>query len=183
MLEGLSEAAGALPIDLGVLPDQADRVRDALAEAARSYDVLVVSGGASQGAEDHVARTIDDIGKRHLWQIAIKPGRPMSFGQIDDCVVLGLPGNSGRGVRCFLIYVRPVLARLGGGTWPEPVRYPIAAAFEQTKKQGRRGFGAPVTRKAWVACCREIRPRWIRVDVLITGSRRSDRSCRGGDGR
>jgi molybdopterin molybdotransferase len=140
MLEGLIEVAGAMPVDLGVLPDRADRVREALAEAARSHDALVVSGGASQGAEDHVARTIDAIGKRHLWQIAIKPGRPMSFGQIGDCVVLGLPGNPVAVFVCFLIYVKPVLARLAGGAWAEPVRYPIAAAFAQTKKQGRREF-------------------------------------------
>ena len=140
MLEGLIQAAGAMPVDLGVLPDRADRVREALADAARSYDVLVISGGASLGAEDHVARTIDAIGKRHLWQIAIKPGRPMSFGQIGDCAVLGLPGNPVAVFVCFLIYVRPVLARLAGGTWPEPVRYPLAAAFSQTKKKGRREF-------------------------------------------
>jgi molybdopterin molybdotransferase len=115
-------------------------VREALAEAARRYDVLIVSGGASQGAEDHVARTLDAIGKRHLWQIAIKPGRPMIFGQIGDCVVLGLPGNPVAVFVCFLIYVRPVLARLAGGTWAEPVRYPIVAAFAQTKKPGRREF-------------------------------------------
>ena len=140
MLDGLIEVTGAVPVDLGVLPDRADRVREALAEAARRYDVLVVSGGASQGAEDHVIRTIDAIGKRHLWQIAIKPGRPMSFGQIGDCVVLGLPGNPVAVFVCFLIYVRPVLVRLAGGTWAEPVRYPIVAAFAQTKKRGRREF-------------------------------------------
>jgi molybdopterin molybdotransferase len=140
MLEGLIEGAGAIPVDLGVLPDRADRVREALADAARNYEVVIVSGGASQGVEDHVARTMDAIGKRHLWQIAIKPGRPMSFGQIGDCVVLGLPGNPVAVFVCFLIYVRPVLARLAGGTWAEPVRYPVAAAFEQTKKQGRREF-------------------------------------------
>jgi molybdopterin molybdotransferase len=140
MLKGLIEVAGAVPVDLGVLPDRADRVRDALVEAARGYDVLIISGGASQGAEDHVARTIDVIGKRHLWQIAIKPGRPMSFGQVGDCVVLGLPGNPVAVFVCFLIYVTPVLARLAGGTWAEPVRYPITAAFAQTKKKGRREF-------------------------------------------
>ena len=149
MLEGLIEVAGAVPVDLGVLPDSEERVRDALTEAARSYDALVVSGGASQGAEDHVARAIDAIGKRHLWQIAIKPGRPMSFGQIGDCVVLGLPGNPVAVFVCFLIYVRPVLARLAGGTWVEPVRFPIIANFEQTKKRGRREFWrAQLTRKA-----------------------------------
>ena len=108
MLQGLITAAGAEAVDLGVLPDKAERVRVALAEAARKYDVIIISGGASQGAEDHVVKSIDALGKRHLWQIAIKPGRPMSFGQIGDCVVLGLPGNPVAVFVCFLIYVRPV---------------------------------------------------------------------------
>jgi molybdopterin molybdotransferase len=102
--------------------------------------VVVVSGGASQGAEDHVVRNIDALGKRHLWQIAIKPGRPMSFGQIGDCVVLGLPGNPVAVFVCFLIYVRPVLTRLAGGIWPEPVSFPLPASFAQKKKVGRREF-------------------------------------------
>jgi molybdopterin molybdotransferase len=140
MLEALVKTAGARPIDLGVLPDKAERLREALKAAAARYNVLVISGGASQGAEDHVVKSIDALGKRHLWQIAIKPGRPMSFGQIGDCVILGLPGNPVAVFVCFLLYVRPVLARLAGGGWPEPVRYPLPAAFAQTKKPGRREF-------------------------------------------
>ncbi len=140
MLQGLIRAAGAEAVDLGVLPDKADLVRAALAEASRNYHAIIISGGASQGQEDHVAPAIDDIGKRHLWQIAIKPGRPMSFGQIGNCVVLGLPGNPVAVFVCFLIYVRPVLTRLAGGAWPEPRRYPLPATFAQRKKSGRREF-------------------------------------------
>ncbi len=140
MLTGLITAVGAEPVDLGVLPDQAERVRAALAAASRQYDVVVISGGASQGVEDHVVKSIDALGKRHLWQIAIKPGRPMSFGQIGDCVVLGLPGNPVAVFVCFLIYVRPVLTTLAGGVWPEPNRFPVSAAFTQKKKVGRREF-------------------------------------------
>ena len=140
MLESLIASVGAEPADIGVLADDATRVRDALEDAASRYHVLIISGGASQGAEDHVAKTLGAIGRRHLWQIAIKPGRPMSFGQIGDCVVLSLPGNPVAVFVCFLLYVRPVLARLAGGAWPEPVRYPVPAAFSQTKKKGRREF-------------------------------------------
>lgn len=140
MLDGLVHAAGAQPVDLGVLPDDAALVRRALTDASKRFNVLVISGGASLGAEDHVVRAIDALGKRHLWQIAIKPGRPMSFGQIGDCAVLGLPGNPVAVFVCFLLYVRPVLASLAGGSWPEPVRYPLAAAFSQKKKVGRREF-------------------------------------------
>jgi molybdopterin molybdotransferase len=140
MLQGLVGAVGANAVDLGVLPDKAELVKTALADAARVYDAIIISGGASQGAEDHVVRSLDALGKRHLWQIAIKPGRPMTFGQIGECVVLGLPGNPVAVFVCFLIYVRPVLTRLGGGTWPEPHRFPLPAAFSQRKKLGRREF-------------------------------------------
>jgi molybdopterin molybdotransferase len=140
LLAGLIQAAGAEPVDLGVLADEAKLVRSALTDASRRYNVLVISGGASLGSEDHVVHAIEALGKRHLWQIAIKPGRPMSFGQIGDCAILGLPGNPVAVFVCFLLYVRPVLAALAGGNWPEPVRYPLPAAFAQRKKAGRREF-------------------------------------------
>jgi molybdopterin molybdotransferase len=140
MLQSLIRAAGAEPADLGVLPDTAGLVQEALREASSRYDAIVISGGASQGAEDHVVRSLDALGKRHLWQIAIKPGRPMSFGQIGDCAVLGLPGNPVAVFVCFVNYVRPVLMRLAGGAWPEPYRFAVPAAFTQRKKVGRREF-------------------------------------------
>ena len=65
----------------------------------------------------------------------------MAFGQIGDCIIMGLPGNPVAVFVCFLLYVRPVLVRLGGGTWPEPARYPLKAAFSVPKKKtGRREF-------------------------------------------
>ena len=139
-LRGLVGAAGAEAVNLGILPDKAELVRAALLEASLKYDAVVISGGASQGAEDHVVKSIDALGKRHLWQIAIKPGRPMSFGQIGDCVVLGLPGNPVAVFVCFLIYVSPMLTRLAGGAWPEPARFPLPASFTVKKKVGRREF-------------------------------------------
>jgi molybdopterin molybdotransferase len=140
MLEGLVKTAGTCAVDLGILPDKAETVREALSAASKAYDAIIISGGASQGAEDYVVRSIDALGKRHLWQIAIKPGRPMSFGQIGNTVVLGLPGNPVAVFVCFLIYVRPVLTRLAGGLWLEPARFPLPAAFGQRKKLGRREF-------------------------------------------
>jgi len=140
MLHGLIAATGAKAVDMGILADTAAEVTGALSQASRNFHAVVVSGGASQGQEDHVVRSIEELGKRHLWQIAIKPGRPMSFGQIGDCVMLGLPGNPVAVFVCFLMYVRPVLTRLAGGMWPEPVRYPVPAAFTQKKKKGRREF-------------------------------------------
>ena len=141
MLTALIASAGAMPIDLGVFPDNRDEVKRRLAAAAEEYDAVILSGGASRGEEDHVVAALDALGKRHLWQLAIKPGRPMSFGQIGDCVVLGLPGNPVAVFVCFLLYVWPLLRRMGGADWPEPRRYRLPALFAfPGRKAGRREF-------------------------------------------
>jgi molybdopterin molybdotransferase len=141
MLAALVSSAGAAATDLGIVPDDPVSLRRALAEAARRHHVILTSGGASRGEEDHMVTTLDSLGKRHMWQLAIKPGRPMTFGQIGDCVVVGLPGNPVAVFVCFLMYVWPMLRRLGGGSWPEPRRIRLPAAFEFTgRKPGRREF-------------------------------------------
>ena len=141
MLHGLIAATGAESIDLGIIPDNAEAVERTLTEAAQKYDVILTSGGASRGEEDHVVTTLDKIGTRHMWQIAIKPGRPMSFGQIQGRTFIGLPGNPVAVFVCFLLYVHPRLTRLGGAHWPTPRRFPVPAAFSvSSKKTGRREF-------------------------------------------
>ncbi|HJZ29985.1 MAG TPA: gephyrin-like molybdotransferase Glp [Hyphomicrobiaceae bacterium] len=141
MLSGLIAATGADTADLGIMPDDAAVVRRRLADAAKRANVIIASGGASRGEEDHMVAALDDLGKRHLWQLAIKPGRPMTFGQIGDCVVVGLPGNPVAVFVCFLLYVWPMLRRLGGGRWPEPQRFRLPAGFAvPNRKRGRREF-------------------------------------------
>lgn len=88
-----------------------------------------------------MVRALGEIGRRHVWQLAIKPGRPMSMGQVGDTVVLGLPGNPVAVLVCFLLYAAPMLRRLGGGHWREPRRFPLPAAFDYAgRKTGRREF-------------------------------------------
>jgi molybdopterin molybdotransferase len=127
--------------DAGVLPDEEAAVRQALGDLAAGYDAIISTGGASRGEEDHLVTALDALGKRHLWQLAVKPGRPMSFGQIGDCPIVALPGNPVAAFVCFLLYVRPMLVRMGGGTWPEPQRFQVAADFAlEKRKTGRREF-------------------------------------------
>lgn len=141
LLRALAETAGADVADLGILSDRATNVEAAVAGAAARFDVLVSTGGASRGEEDHMRDVLDRLGTRHMWQLAIKPGRPMMFGQIGDCVMLGLPGNPVAAMVCFLLYVRPVLTLLGGGVYTEPRRFQVPAAFEVPKKKpDRREF-------------------------------------------
>ena len=141
MLKALLDELGATVTDLGVLADEFDAVATQLQAAARDHDVLLTSGGASRGEEDHVVSAIDHLGKLHMWQIAVKPGRPMAFGQLGDCLFFGLPGNPVAVFVCFLLYVHPALTVLGGGPWPEPSRYHVPARFEIAKKKvDRREF-------------------------------------------
>ena len=173
MLTALIGTAGALAVDLGVFPDKLDEVKQRLAQAAAQFDVIITSGGASRGEEDHITTALDALGKRHLWQLAIKPGRPMSFGQIGDCVLLGLPGNPVAVFVCFLLYVWPLLRRMGGAPWPEPTRYQLPAVFAfKGRKVGRREF--------WRGMLKET-PRGLGVDKfardgsgLISGLRAAD---------
>lgn len=141
MLGGLLRTLPVEFTDLGILPDRADAVQAALAEAAAGFDVILSSGGASRGEEDYLVKAVDELGRLHGWQIAIKPGRPMGFGVIGDAVVMALPGNPVAVMVCFLLYVLPVIARLGGGNFVEPRRFALPAAFEITaKKPDRREF-------------------------------------------
>jgi len=141
MLKGL---ASALPVEaraLGILPDRLGAVEDALADAARTHDVIVTSGGASKGEEDHLRSALEKLGHCHLWQLAIKPGRPMMMGQIGDTPVFGLPGNPVAVFVCWLLYVYPSLLRLAGAEWREPEKIMLPAGFSiPQKKQDRREF-------------------------------------------
>jgi len=141
MLDALCRLAGCRVERLGIWPDEAALVRDRLGEAAGRFDVLLTSGGASQGEEDHMSAAIAALGQRHMWQIAVKPGRPLMFGQIGDTVCVGLPGNPVAVFVCFLMYVFPMLRRLAGGNFPQPRRYLLPASFGVPKRKlGRREF-------------------------------------------
>lgn len=144
----LKALAATLPLeltDLGILADDAGAIAATLGDAACRHDIIVTTGGASRGEEDHLAATLERIGRRHLWQIAVKPGRPLIFGQIPgngrDCAVFGLPGNPAAVFVSFLLYLRPALARMGGGALAPVLRLPLPAAFEiSRRKTGRREF-------------------------------------------
>jgi molybdopterin molybdotransferase len=145
LLAGLATLAGAEIHDLGVWPDDINVMTRKLADAATHYDLILTTGGASKGEEDHMASAIDQLGKRHLWQIAIKPGRPIMFGQIGagdrQTVIVGLPGNPVAVFVCFLMYVFPMIRALGGAPWREPRRYQLPTTFAfKGRKPGRREF-------------------------------------------
>jgi molybdopterin molybdotransferase len=129
-----------LPVDVadrGILPDSAETVRAALLDSAEDHDVILTSGGASKGDEDHVVRTVEEHGRLDFWQVAMKPGRPLAFGRLGRAVTIGLPGNPVAAAVCFMRLARPVIARLAGSEWLEPQAFSVAAAFRLEKKPGR----------------------------------------------
>jgi molybdopterin molybdotransferase len=133
----------SLPVevtDLGIVRDDADAVRATLQDAARSHHVILTSGGASRGDEDHVVRSVQALGRLDFWQIAMKPGRPLAFGRLGQTVFVGLPGNPVAAMVCFLLFAAPVLRRLGGGAWRRPLGVPLAAMFAMRKKPGRSEY-------------------------------------------
>lgn len=146
MLAALGAISGCDVADLGIWPDSRDDVVGRLENAAQTYDVVLTSGGASQGEEDHMARAIEQLGTRHFWQIAVKPGRPLMFGQVGSSIVIGLPGNPVAVFVCFLMYVQPLLRRLAGAHWRTPRRFKLPATFSvRNRKLGRREFWRATT--------------------------------------
>jgi molybdopterin molybdotransferase len=106
-------------IDLGILPDNLDVLRDAFASV--QADLLVTTGGASVGDHDLVRPAIEAAGGTiDFWRIALRPGKPMMAGRIGDMMVLGLPGNPVSAFVTAILFVKPVVAHMAGASDPLP---------------------------------------------------------------
>ena len=141
MLAGLFRRAGLACTYGGILADDRSAVRNALKRAALSHDLIITTGGASLGEEDHVVAVLRAEQVLQLWQLAIKPGRPMGAGKLGGCLTFALPGNPVAVFVCTLLYVWPVLRRLSGEPWRAPEQLMLPAGFEIAKrKTGRREF-------------------------------------------
>ncbi|MGI9391634.1 MAG: molybdopterin-binding protein [Boseongicola sp.] len=128
------------PVDLGHVGDDRAELRQRLDEAANNTDAILTSGGASAGDEDHVSAVLSETGSLNDWRIALKPGRPIALGVWQGVPVFGLPGNPVAALVCTLIFARPALGVLGGEPWRNPQGFMVPAAFEKTKKPGRREY-------------------------------------------
>ncbi len=144
-LRGLIQALGGECTDLGIVPDRLDATREALRLAAQGHDLIVTSGGVSVGEEDHLRPAVAAEGRIDLWQIAIKPGKPLAFGEVrrgdgTTALFLGLPGNPVSSFVTFALAVRPVLLRLQGVTDVALRPLPLRADFDWPRPDKRREF-------------------------------------------
>ncbi len=145
-LGGMVEGAGAEPLDLGIVPDVRERLRERLLQAAGAADVVLTSGGVSVGDYDLVKSVLGEIGSIDFWQVAMQPGRPLAVGRIAGTQFFGLPGNPVASVLCFHLFVRPALWKLGGRTRLDPECVTATAVEPMRKRAGRREFKRGILR-------------------------------------
>ena len=144
-LRGLLENFGCVVKDFGIVPDTLEATRATLREAARENDLIITSGGVSVGEEDHIRPAVELEGQLNMWQIAVKPGKPLAFGEVrreqGSAFFLGLPGNPVSSFITFLLFVRPFLLRLQGVSGPvEPRAWQLRADFSLPKPDRRNEF-------------------------------------------
>ncbi len=124
-LKALVEQHGAIGIDLGIARDDEASLK-ALADGARGADILVTIGGASVGEHDLVKRVLGDAGLEiDFWKIALRPGKPLIFGRMNDALMLGLPGNPVSAMVCALLFLIPMIRTMQGVA---PAELPRATA-------------------------------------------------------
>ncbi|KII14490.1 gephyrin-like molybdotransferase Glp [Phaeobacter sp. S60] len=140
MLLGLLTRMGFVAVDLGKAPDDRAALRNCLDRAATQVDVILTSGGASAGDEDHMSALLRESGAMQQWRIALKPGRPLALGLWQGVPVFGLPGNPVAAMVCTLIFARPAMGLMAGARWLEPQGFDLPAAFQKRKKPGRREY-------------------------------------------
>lgn len=105
---------GATPLDLGRCPDDASSTQQFLLQAAEQADCVITTGGMSVGEEDYVRQQVETLGHIDFWKLAIKPGKPVAFGQLQDTPFFGLPGNPVSAYVTFHLLVRPWLLKSMG---------------------------------------------------------------------
>ena len=157
-VRALLERLGCEVVDLGVVPDQPERIEAAFRQAAAAADAVITSGGVSVGEADHTKAMMARLGDVAFWRVAMRPGRPMAVGRITaasgdsepraagnvGAVLFGLPGNPVAVMVTFLAFVRPALLKMMGAVEAPPPLLRARSLEAIRKKPGRteyqRGF-------------------------------------------
>lgn len=127
-------------LDMGVIKDDPEALRQALQAASDNADVVITSGGVSVGDADYIKALLAELGQVNFWKIAMKPGRPLAFGQIANTPFFGLPGNPVSVMVTFYQFVLPALQKMAGETQTAPLLLQATAAAPIRKRPGRFEF-------------------------------------------
>lgn len=137
----LIERFGCEAIDLGIIPDCPETLKEVFLKADKEADVVVTSGGVSVGEADYTKDILDELGQIGFWKLAIKPGKPFAFGNLPDSYFCGLPGNPVSAMLTMYVLVQPMLAKLAGHTqWEAPKAIPAVATTLFKKRPGRTDY-------------------------------------------
>ena len=127
--------------DYGIVPDELEALTSAYDEALAMHDVVISSGGASDGIEDHTQAAMQAVGADcAFWRLAMKPGRPMAVGKKDKKLIFCLPGNPVAAFICTKLLIVPLLTHLAGGVMTMPLKCIIPAGFSHKKAAGRAEY-------------------------------------------
>lgn len=127
-------------LDMGVVGDNADDLRKALTEAASMADVVITSGGVSVGEADYIKPILEETGEINFWKIAMKPGRPLTYGKIGSSKFFGLPGNPVAVMVTFYQFVQPALRYMASGRSSLPWTFMATCTETIRKRSGRYEF-------------------------------------------
>jgi len=139
-LRGLAGTFGCEVRDYGIVPDSLEATRAMLKRAAGECDLIVTSGGVSVGEADFVKPAVEAEGRLLMWKIAMKPGRPLAFGEVGKAFFIGLPGNPVSSFVTFLIFVRPFLLKTQGLKDVTAREIAARADFDWPQPDARREF-------------------------------------------
>ena len=126
--------------DMGVIPDDREKIEAAFLTAAAQSDVIITSGGVSVGDADYVKETLEKLGKINFWKLAIKPGKPLAFGKVNNAVFLGLPGNPVSVMATYYQLGLPAIQHLSGNKNYTPVITKARVTEPFYKRPGRLDF-------------------------------------------
>ncbi|MGE8505539.1 MAG: gephyrin-like molybdotransferase Glp [Pseudomonas sp.] len=130
---------GCSVVDAGILPDDLQRTREALG-ALGEVDLILSTGGVSVGEADFLGIALREAGELSLWKLAIKPGKPLTFGHYQGVPVIGLPGNPASTLVTFGLLARPYMLRRLGVQRVEPLGFAVPAGFTWGKPGMRREY-------------------------------------------
>lgn len=140
-IKPLIENFGCEAIDLGIIPDCPETLKATFEKAQSLADVVVTSGGVSVGEADYTKDILEQLGQIGFWKLAIKPGKPFAFGELENAWFCGLPGNPVSAVLTMYVLVQPMLAKLSGHTeWKAPESIPAITRTTFKKAPGRTDY-------------------------------------------
>jgi molybdopterin molybdotransferase len=136
-LYGMLNRLGVDIIDMGVIKDRREDVRQAFSDAAEIADAVLTSGGVSVGDADYVKETLEELGQVNFWRVAMKPGKPLAVGKINQAAFFGVPGNPVSAMATFYQFVQPALQKLMGMDTPFKTLLKVPCLSPLKKARGR----------------------------------------------